>query len=236
MTSPLSSPAHADTPIRRVAILFAGGPAPAANAVISTAADSFLRNDIEVVGILHGYSRPGRVRARPAAGGRPERLRRCSTPRMLRRTRNSQGILIGTARANPGKHVSHPAHLDDPERVAAAAHGLRSAALARRRRADFDRRRRHAQDGQQVQAVSGSAAGRRPADSGRPSAQDDRQRLLGHRFHVRLLHGRRYPGQRNSQPAGRRRSVGARITWPRRWAAAPAGWPTARRSPAKPAW
>ncbi len=41
---------------RRVAILFAGGPAPAANAVISTAATAFLRNDIEVVGVLHGYS------------------------------------------------------------------------------------------------------------------------------------------------------------------------------------
>src|SRR6516165_1795361 len=42
--------------IRRVAILFAGGPAPAANAVISTAAASFLGNGIEVVGVLNGYS------------------------------------------------------------------------------------------------------------------------------------------------------------------------------------
>ncbi len=43
-------------PIRRVAIVFAGGPAPAANAVISTAAASFLRHGIEVLGILHGYA------------------------------------------------------------------------------------------------------------------------------------------------------------------------------------
>ena len=42
--------------IRRVAILFAGGPVPAANAVISTAAASFLRHGIEVIGVLHGYS------------------------------------------------------------------------------------------------------------------------------------------------------------------------------------
>ena len=35
------------------------------------------------------------------------------------RTRNSQGIMIGTARANPGKNVSHPSHLDDAERSAA---------------------------------------------------------------------------------------------------------------------
>ena len=42
--------------IKRVAILFAGGPAPAANAVISTAAASFRRQGIEVLGILHGYA------------------------------------------------------------------------------------------------------------------------------------------------------------------------------------
>ncbi|MDG2470576.1 MAG: 6-phosphofructokinase, partial [Pirellulaceae bacterium] len=42
--------------IKRVAILFAGGPAPAANAVISAAAASFLRNDSEAIGIKHGYS------------------------------------------------------------------------------------------------------------------------------------------------------------------------------------
>ena len=52
----LSRPPKTETTFRRVAILFAGGPAPAANAVISTAATSFLRNDIEVVGIMHGYS------------------------------------------------------------------------------------------------------------------------------------------------------------------------------------
>jgi 6-phosphofructokinase 1 len=39
------------------------------------------------------------------------------THRMLGRTRNSQGILLGTARANPGKDISHPTHLDDPARA-----------------------------------------------------------------------------------------------------------------------
>src|SRR5271166_5470106 len=36
----------------------------------------------------------------------------------LRRTRNTRGIMIGTARANPGKDVSHPSHLTDPKRTA----------------------------------------------------------------------------------------------------------------------
>jgi 6-phosphofructokinase 1 len=99
----------------RVAILFAGGPAPAANAVISTAATAFLRNDIEVVGVLHGYSHLVEYSPeRPMVEGRDYVM---VTHRMLGRTRNSQGILIGTARANPGKNISHPTHLDDEERA-----------------------------------------------------------------------------------------------------------------------
>src|SRR3977135_3163465 len=86
----------------RVAILFAGGPAPAANAVISTAATAFLRNDIEVVGVLHGYSHLGDYsRERPMVEGRDYVM---VTHRMLGRTRNSEGILIGTGRANAGKN------------------------------------------------------------------------------------------------------------------------------------
>jgi 6-phosphofructokinase 1 len=38
--------------------------------------------------------------------------------RVLKRTRNSQGIMIGTARANPGRYVSHPDHLKDEEKSA----------------------------------------------------------------------------------------------------------------------
>ncbi len=37
---------------------------------------------------------------------------------VLKRTRNSQGIMLGTARTNPGKDVTSPEHLDDPERSA----------------------------------------------------------------------------------------------------------------------
>ena len=73
-----------------------------------------MRNDIEVVGVLHGYSHLVEYSPeRPMVEGRDYVM---VTHRMLGRTRNSQGILIGTARANPGKNVSHPTHLDDPER------------------------------------------------------------------------------------------------------------------------
>jgi 6-phosphofructokinase len=115
MTESLSRPPQAIHQFRRVAILFAGGPAPGANAVISTAATSFMRNGTEVIGMKHGYSSLADYSAsKPLVEGR-DYIR--VTPEFLKRTRSGQGIMIGTARTNPGKLVSSPAHLDDPERV-----------------------------------------------------------------------------------------------------------------------
>ncbi|MCA9166688.1 MAG: 6-phosphofructokinase [Planctomycetales bacterium] len=106
--------------IKRVGILFAGGPAPAANAVISTAAASFLRNGIEVVGLLHGYSHLiDFTPDKPLQAGEHYRI---LDSQALRRTRNSQGIMLGTARTNPGKNVTSPEHLDDPEKSAPLRH------------------------------------------------------------------------------------------------------------------
>ena len=99
-----------------MAIVFAGGPAPAANAVISTAAASFLRHGIEVLGILHGYAHLVEYGDdHPMEEGRDYMVLDQSR---LKRTRNTRGILIGTSRTNPGKDVSSPAHLQDPERTA----------------------------------------------------------------------------------------------------------------------
>ena len=111
----LSRPPQTPKAIQRVAILFAGGPAPAANAVISTAASSFLRNGIEVVGILHGYSHL--IEFTPEQPLQEGRDYVKIDQRLLRRTRNSRGILIGTARANPGKGVTKRSDLADPERT-----------------------------------------------------------------------------------------------------------------------
>ena len=115
MSESLSRPPKAIHQFRRIAILFAGGPAPAANAVISTAATSFMRNDTEVLGMKHGYSSLADYSPdRPLVEG-TDFIR--ITPEFLKRTRSAQGIMLGTARTNPGKNVSSPAHLDDPARV-----------------------------------------------------------------------------------------------------------------------
>jgi 6-phosphofructokinase 1 len=102
--------------IKKVAILFAGGPAPAANAVISTAAYSFLNAGIEVLGIRHGYSSLIDYSSdKPLIEGK-DYFKFDSD--ILHHARTSQGIMIGTARTNPGKVVSSPDHLKDPERSA----------------------------------------------------------------------------------------------------------------------
>jgi len=115
MTESLASPPKAIHQFRRVAILFAGGPAPGANAVISTAATSFMRAGTEVIGMKHGYSTLADYSpARPLIEGRDYVK---ISHEFLKRTRSAQGIILGTARTNPGRNVSSPAHLDDPERV-----------------------------------------------------------------------------------------------------------------------
>ncbi|WP_428267434.1 6-phosphofructokinase [Haliangium sp.] len=101
---------------RRVAIVFAGGPAPGANAVISSAAISFLEDGRDVVGFFHGYSNLQNYH--PVSNRLlPDEHYRVFQERDLRGLRNTRGIIIGTARANPGKTIQSRADLDDPEKT-----------------------------------------------------------------------------------------------------------------------
>jgi len=106
------SGAHKGDHIRRVAIIFSGGPAPAANAVISSAATSFLQDGREVVGFFHGYSH---LQEYHPVSRRllPDEHYRVFTEKDLSGLRNSRGIIIGTARANPGKGIEGPDDLLD---------------------------------------------------------------------------------------------------------------------------
>jgi ATP-dependent phosphofructokinase / diphosphate-dependent phosphofructokinase len=101
---------------RRVGIVFSGGPAPAANAVIAAAGSGLRRAGIEVVGILHGYGGLQEYDpvTRPLVAGTHYRM---IEDRDLRGLRNSRGVLIGTARGNPGKQIARMADLDDPSKT-----------------------------------------------------------------------------------------------------------------------
>ena len=179
--------------IRRVAILFAGGPAPAANAVISTAAKIFLRNDIEVIGIMNGYSRlvdfPSGKQAWPELGRDDILL----DQRVLCRTVQLAGHLTALLELIPAAiFLRHPSHLAEPERgvamLATVNQALRWLKVDALISIGGDDTLKTANKFKMFQD-------RLPegpyAHSHCPLAQDDRQRLLGHRFHVRVFHGRR---------------------------------------------
>lgn len=102
--------------IQRVAIVFSGGPAPAANAVISAAAISFIEDGREVLGFFHGYS--NLLRYHPVTHRLlPDQHYRVLQQRDVRGMRNTRGVLLGTARSNPGAEIRCPADLDEPSRT-----------------------------------------------------------------------------------------------------------------------
>ncbi len=99
--------------IRKVGILFSGGPAPSANAVISAAALNFLNAGVEVLGFLQGYEFLHQFdpEAPPVEGVHYMRLTRGDVSGI----RNRPDILIRTSRADPGRGVRSRADLLDPE-------------------------------------------------------------------------------------------------------------------------
>jgi 6-phosphofructokinase 1 len=113
MTTPLSSPQKPKTDLRRVAILFSGGPAPAANAVIVAAANSFAQAGIEVLGIQNGYTHLMKYELGDTLDEGTAYIRLDQMDLEGRRT--TPGIIIGTARANPGKPLKTLKDLEKPE-------------------------------------------------------------------------------------------------------------------------
>ncbi len=81
---------------------------------------AFRRHGVEVVGFRHGYR--GLVRG-DLEEGQDWFL---FEDRHLRGLRNERGIVIGTARANPGKAIARPEDLVDPEKNAPLARAYQS--------------------------------------------------------------------------------------------------------------
>ena len=109
----------------RVGILFSGGPAPAANAVIGAAVTSFLKAGWDVLGFYHGYSHLQAHDVEPLEQGVHFRRFAFADVQGLR---NERGICIGTARANPGKGITSLEQLTDAartERLAVVHRALR---------------------------------------------------------------------------------------------------------------
>jgi len=105
----MAPPSSLPLSVKRVALVFSGGPAPSANAVLSAAALSFLDQGIQVVGILDGFSH---LESRPGALERGKHYLELDTT--ISRIRNERGIFIRSSRANPGKPIKSREDLDDP--------------------------------------------------------------------------------------------------------------------------
>jgi len=116
IASPASKPNASSPSPRRVGIVFSGGPAPGANAVIAAAATSFIEDGHEVVGFFHGYSN---LQEYHAVTHRllPDEHYRIFEEKDLRGLRNERGIIIGTARTNPGRDIEGPEDLEDPAKT-----------------------------------------------------------------------------------------------------------------------
>jgi len=109
-------PAPKGDHIRRVGIVFSGGPAPAANAVISSAALSFLDGGRSVVGFYEGFEHlqnyhPFSYRLVKDIHYKEFTLRDATG------MRNTRGVIIGTSRANPGKNIRKIADLEDERKT-----------------------------------------------------------------------------------------------------------------------
>jgi 6-phosphofructokinase 1 len=113
--SNLVSPKPPKTDIKKVAILFSGGPAPTANAVIGSAALCFARAGIEVYGMKNGYTHLVDYQDGKKFEEGTHYLR--LDKQIDEGLRTSRGIIIGTARANPGKMLKVPMDLNDSQKV-----------------------------------------------------------------------------------------------------------------------
>lgn len=116
--SPLASPVRSASDVKKVAILFSGGPAPTANAVIGGAAACFARGGVEVIGMKNGYTHLIDFDAKKPLVEGTHYLRLDKSPYTSEGLRTLQGIVIGTARANPGKLLKTPADLSDAAKTA----------------------------------------------------------------------------------------------------------------------
>ena len=94
--------------IKRVGILFSGGPAPAANAVISAATLAFMNAGVEVIGFYDGYENLERYSPETPLVRNEDYI--CFHRDDVSGIRNRKDIILRTSRANPGKPV---AALDD---------------------------------------------------------------------------------------------------------------------------
>ncbi|MCI0470860.1 MAG: 6-phosphofructokinase [Candidatus Aminicenantes bacterium] len=98
---------------RKVGLVFSGGPAPSANAVISSVALNFINEKIPIIGFFHGFEYledydPANEFSL-VKGLHYEIL-----DGSISTIRNTRGVYLKTSRANPGRKIKNREDLKDP--------------------------------------------------------------------------------------------------------------------------
>ncbi len=100
---------------KKVGLLFSGGPAPAANAVISSTVLSFLNKGVQVIGFYRGFEYlEDFEKYNPYS--LVENIHYIKLDSSLSKIRNKRGVITKTSRANPGREVSSIEDLNDPKK------------------------------------------------------------------------------------------------------------------------
>jgi len=110
---------------KKVGMLFSGGPAPAANAVISSVALNFINAKVPILGFFFGFefleNYDAQNRFSLVEGVHYEVL-----DANISRIRNRRGVYLKTSRANPGKSICVREDLADPEKSKKLANILKA--------------------------------------------------------------------------------------------------------------
>jgi ATP-dependent phosphofructokinase / diphosphate-dependent phosphofructokinase len=98
---------------KKVGIVFSGGPAPSANAVISSTCLNFIKKKIKVIGFYHGFEFLENFNPNnPDSLKNKEHYQELDAS--ISNIRNRRGVYLKTSRANPGKDIKTKADLNDP--------------------------------------------------------------------------------------------------------------------------
>lgn len=102
--------------IHKAGILFSGGPAPSANAVISSVSLSLLDSGIPVIGFIRGYEFIQKFKRNSPELVKDLHYREIGPE--ISQVRNQTGVVLKTSRANPGKNIKAMDDLNDQDKNA----------------------------------------------------------------------------------------------------------------------
>jgi ATP-dependent phosphofructokinase / diphosphate-dependent phosphofructokinase len=100
---------------KKVGIVFSGGPASAANTVISSSVLSFINHNIAVIGFYSGFEYLEKFeKYNPLS--LLDNIHYIHFDTSVTKIRNIRGVFLRTSRANPGKEIHGPDDLKDPKK------------------------------------------------------------------------------------------------------------------------